>query len=230
VDSTGIEIITGVAKLPPLSLEPAMPEANVAVAADRVVALIVAARAALERRSADGDAVATAALSLAPAWSDDAVRAAWDPSTERQEARSSKPTPGRAGPDAPLAGTAREIRGLYERAQDEIEADRFAFAAILLLPVLHLEAGKADGMVALAICGVHLGNFDAARDLAIECTRLPEKHPRAFSIAGFCELQRGQRKAAQLLLAQAARLARRRPEFREDLRAAQRLLLILHFA
>jgi hypothetical protein len=28
----------------------------------------------------------------------------------------------------------------------------------------------------------------------------------------------------------AARMARRRPEFREDLRTAQRLLLILHYA
>jgi len=230
VDSSGIEIITQVAKLPPLSLEPAMLEAEAAVAADRVVALVAAARAALERRSADRDAVAVAALSLAPAWPDDALRAAWDASDAREVAPSAKTTPSRAGRDAPVTDAERDVGALYERALLEIEAERFAFAAILLLPVLHLEAGKADGMVALAICGIHVGNFDAARDLAMECTRLPEKHPRAFSIAGFCELQRGHRKAAQLLLAQAARLARRRPEFREDLRAAQRLLLILHFA
>jgi hypothetical protein len=56
------------------------------------------------------------------------------------------------------------------------------------------------------------------------------KHPRAYYITGFCELQRGNRKNAQSHLAMAARMARRRPEFRDDLRAAQRLLLILHYA
>jgi hypothetical protein len=56
------------------------------------------------------------------------------------------------------------------------------------------------------------------------------KHPRAYCIAGFCELERGNRKAAQSLLALGARIARKRPEFAEDLRAAQRILLILHFS
>ena len=35
---------------------------------------------------------------------------------------------------------------------------------------------------------------------------------------------------AQSLLALGARIARKRPEFAEDLRAAQRVLLLLHFS
>jgi len=82
----------------------------------------------------------------------------------------------------------------------------------------------------LALCGVRLGQFGEALTLATACLNLPEKHPRAYCIAGFCELERGNRKAAQSLLALGARIARKRLEFAEDLRAAQRILLILHFS
>jgi len=59
---------------------------------------------------------------------------------------------------------------------------------------------------------------DEAFTLANECLKLPMKRPRAYRIAGFCELER------------AIARPRSRPEFAEDLRAAQPVLLILHFS
>jgi hypothetical protein len=79
------------------------------------------------------------------------------------------------------------------------------------------------------VCGTRLGKFDEAFILATACLNLSVEHPRAFFVARFCKLKRGNRKAAQSPLATAARIARKLPEFRADLRAAQRLLLILHF-
>jgi tetratricopeptide (TPR) repeat protein len=119
---------------------------------------------------------------------------------------------------------------VYESAVESLKAGQISQAAVLLATLLHLGREEAEALSGLALCGVRMAKFEEALALASECLKLPVKHPRAYCIAGFCELERGNRKAAQSLLALGARIARGRPEFAEDLRAAQRVLLMLHFS
>jgi Flp pilus assembly protein TadD len=119
---------------------------------------------------------------------------------------------------------------IHDLAVEGFQSGHIERAAALFATLLHLEKQQAEVLSGLALCGVRLGQFGEALTLATACLNLPEKHPRAYCIAGFCELERGNRKAAQSLLALGARIARKRLEFAEDLRAAQRILLILHFS
>ncbi|MEJ1160510.1 hypothetical protein [Prosthecomicrobium sp. N25] len=90
------------------------------------------------------------------------------------------------------------------------------------------DASGPDGLIGLAALAVRRDDVAAAAVFAGEALRLAPGHPRAACLAGFAALAAGDRKGAQQLLAGTARLARRRPEYREDLRAAQQLLLIMH--
>jgi hypothetical protein len=187
-----------------------------ALEAARVVSCVRTARDEFERRRIAGDAVASAILTLGAAeWADQGI----------------------ADIEAAIAG--HRISGAFEASQiaplihdcavDGFKTGHIERAAVLLATLHHLKIEEAEALSGLALCGARLGKFDEALTLATECLKLPVKHPRAYCIAGFCELERGNRKAAQSFLALGARIARSRPEFAEDLRAAQRVLLILHF-
>jgi Flp pilus assembly protein TadD len=206
--------------------------ARPAVAADAftVVALLRMAREDFERRRAAGEAVAAAILALAAdAWSEGAladIQANLDAQGCINDAGDAASTLG-ADVDANTDGVASFIHDL---AVDNFKTGYIARSVVFFATLVKLAAQEAEALSGLALCGVRLGRFAEALTLAMACLDLPEKHPRAYCIAGFCELERGNRKAAQSLLALGARIARKRPEFAEDLRAAQRVLLILHFA
>jgi hypothetical protein len=119
---------------------------------------------------------------------------------------------------------------LYERAIEAVAADRIEEAVVALALVARSETGRADGLLGLAVCAAKIQDYETARVLALETLKHRPGHPRACCIAGRCELERGDKKAAQHHLALAARMGRRQPEFRDDLRAAQRLLLMMHMA
>ena len=227
MEAEGMDIIDGVFALPPMSLAGSEPDdASLALEAERGVRLIREARHDVERRALSNDAIATATLRLGPQWRDVDLAALGADVAARSVVTVGEP----AHIESVAGDTARVARIFYNTAGTAFGTGRLAQSAALLATVLHLGAGEADALVALAACAARMEKFEQALVLAKECTHLPVRHPRAFSIAGFCELERGNRKAAQSLLALAARMARRRPELRQDLRTAQRLLLILHFA
>ena len=227
MEAGGMDIIDGVFALPPMSLAGSEPDdAGLALEAERSVRLIREARHDVERRALGNDAIAAATLRLGPQWRDADLAALG----ADVAAQSAVPAREPARVESAAGDTARVARIFYDTAGTAFGTGRLAQSAALLATVLHLGAGEADALVGLAACAARMEKFDEALILATECTRLPVKHPRAFSIAGFCELERGNRKAAQSLLALAARMARNRPDLRQDLRTAQRLLLILHFA
>ena len=118
---------------------------------------------------------------------------------------------------------------LYDEAVGAVAAGQIDLATTALGVSLYWKAGEADALLGLAVCAVRLEQYDPALTLALDRLRLGHDHPRALCIAGLCELRRGDRRAAQNYLAAAARLARRNPAFREELRASQRLLILMHF-
>jgi Flp pilus assembly protein TadD len=187
-----------------------------ALEAAQVISRVKTARDEFERRRTAGDAVASAIWALgANEWADESI----------------------AGLESAIAG--QRVSGdldqeriaslIHDGAVSGFKTGHINRAAVLLATLQHLRIEEAEALSGLAFCGARLGKFDEALTLATECLKLPVKHPRAYCIAGFCELERGNRKAAQSFLALGARIARSRPEFAEDLRAAQRVLLILHF-
>jgi Flp pilus assembly protein TadD len=167
-----------------------------------------------ERCSARGDAVAASILSLASP-----ARSGIADGEDRAIANES-----RLEEDDPASSL------LVELAAQAFDASRINEAAAYLAALQYLGLNEAEALSGLALCAARLGQFDEALFLAQECLKLPEKHPRAYCVAGYCELEKGRRKDAQAHLAMAARLARSRPEFKRDLQAAQRLLLILHYS
>ncbi len=177
--------------------------------------LLRGARSAFEARRWSGDPVASAVLALVPeAWSDAAIEALHETILARR----------------PKMGCREPTLLLHACVAEAFAAEEIGRAVVLLAALHHIQAEEAETLSALALCAARLGRFEEALLLANECLKLPQKHPRAYCIAGFCELERGNRKAAQSLLAVGARIARGRPDFAEMLRAAQRVLLILHFA
>lgn len=192
------------------------------VNATAVIARARRAREQFERRKAAADSVAAAVLAVAPEqWKESGL-------SELQKAIASD----HGGEASDLAGADDEevAAFVHDLAVKAFKDGHIAHAVVLFATLLHMARQEAEALSGLALCAVRLDRFDQALTLATEGLNLPEKHPRAYCIAGFCELERGNRKAAQSLLALGARIARRRPEFAEDLRAAQRVLLILHFA
>jgi hypothetical protein len=183
-----------------------------------------AAGAEFQRRLATGDSVAKAILALAAnAWAEQELADIGAAIDERRIGGNPVQTSANADTDWIALF-------IHDLAVEGFQSGHNERAAALFATLLHLEKQQAEALSGLALCGVRRGQFAEALTLATECLKLPEKHPRAYCIAGFCELERGNRKAAQSLLALGARIARKRPEFAEDLRAAQRILLILHFS
>ncbi len=201
-------------------------EAERAVDASRLRTLVAAARNDFEQRGAAGNSVAAAVLLLAgERWDDQPTAGGQVPAAQPTDDE------GRFEGVGDDEVEARHMAPfLHDLAVENLRDNQVERAAVFFATLLHLKTEEMEALSGLALCGVRLGQFEEALLLANECLKLPEKHPRAYCIAGFCELERGNRKAAQSLLALGARIARNRPEFAEDLRAAQRVLLILHFA
>ena len=118
---------------------------------------------------------------------------------------------------------------LYATAAAAFEAGEIGKAVGPLCGLLAEPDAQDDAALALAICAVRLERYEQALPLAAESLRHGSRHPRAFCIVGMCELLRGNKAAAQENLALATRMGRNNPDFREDMRLAQRLLLIRHF-
>ena len=195
-----------------------------AVDAAQVMSCVREAGAEFQRRLATGDPVAKSILTLAVnAWAEQGLADIQAAIGERRIGGNPVQTSANADTDwiAPF---------IHDLAVEGFQSGHNERAAALFATLLHLEKQQAEALSGLALCGVRRAQFAEALTLATECLKQPEKHPRAYCIAGFCELERGNRKAAQSLLALGARIARKRPEFAEDLRAAQRILLILHFS
>jgi Flp pilus assembly protein TadD len=195
-----------------------------AAGAAQVMTCVRAAGAEFQRRLATGDSVAKAILALAAnAWAEQELADIGAAIDERRIGGNPVQTSANADTDWIALF-------IHDLAVEGFRSGHIERAAALFATMLHLEKQQAEALSGLALCGVRRAQFAEALTLATECLKLPEKHPRAYCIAGFCELERGNRKAAQSLLALGARIARKRPEFAEDLRAAQRILLILHFS
>ncbi|MGJ0508132.1 MAG: hypothetical protein ACR652_13605 [Methylocystis sp.] len=118
---------------------------------------------------------------------------------------------------------------LYDAASAQFEAGRVGAAVCLLTPLLLEDGLEPDPLLALAVCAARLERLDAALFYAEQAIFRGCRHPRAFCLAGLGALNCGDRNVALDRLALAARLARRSAAYRGDLRAAQRLLLSLHF-
>lgn len=221
------ELVEGVLRLP--ALRPAPRRAHLsAPAGAELNRLFRSALADLRASASRGDAVDAAIVALLP-------KNASAPLTTISKAIAAKwlvPAPGdgkgergRPSPDLGLLAPA-----LYEYAVDAVGAGKLPDAIVALALVAAAPVARPDGLLGLAVCAARLENYDAALVLALETLKHRPGHPRASCIAGRCELERGDRKSAQHHLALAARMARQRPEFRDDLRAAQRLLLMMHIA
>jgi hypothetical protein len=74
---------------------------------------------------------------------------------------------------------------VHDLAVKGFQSGHIGRAAALFATLLHLERQQAEALSGLALCGVRLGQFGEALTLATECLNLPEKHPRAYCIAGF---------------------------------------------
>lgn len=118
---------------------------------------------------------------------------------------------------------------LRARAVVLVASGDIAGAITILCALMDWPGARNDAALGLAICAVRLERHEAALALALDYLRRGGKHPRAHCIVGLCHLRRGDRRAAQNHLAIAARAARGDVAFRDELRAAQRLLIMLNF-
>ena len=128
------------------------------------------------------------------------------------------------------SGVVADAHAAYELARSLDEAGRMADATVVLAVLSGTEAGQAAGMLGLAVLSTRQGRMDVAGDLVAACLETSDRHPRALSLAGIGELQRGDRQAAHAYLAMASRIARRHPDYRAELQIAQRALLLMHLA
>lgn len=215
------ELVGDVLCLPELAAsQPGADAASPTVA--ELEALLRGAARDLQSASAQGHEADAAAASLLPADHDALVnKVARAIGTEAK---------GSTGGRTPAGHKDALGRLLYRFAMHAVADGDLPETVVALAVLATLPSGRADGLLGLAICALRLHRYDAARTLGLETLKLRPGHPRACCIVGFCELERGDRKSAQHYLAVAARLGRQQPEFREDLRAAQRLLLMMHIA
>jgi Flp pilus assembly protein TadD len=165
--------------------------------------------ATLCARAATGDVAATQVLALFPDLSAEDCRAALAKGA--------------------LAGAPDLTAAIYAAATEEFDAGRLRNAIGLLASLISQTESDIHPLVGLAVCAIRMERFNEADLLASESIRRGFKHPQLFCVAGLCRLESGDRDAAMDFLARAARAARQSPEFREDLRFAQRLLISMHY-
>jgi hypothetical protein len=188
------------------------------LAADTVAAARFAADSLsrLERRAHEDQGSATAALVMLGDGAADAAEifaGLWSVAENRLET-------GRAPPNS----AAR----LYDMAANSVSTEQSDAAIVLLAVLAGSGTGELEALLGLAVIATRQRRMDVAFDLISDCLEAADRHPRACSIAGICELARGDKAAAQTYLAAASRIARSRPEFRGELQIAQRALLLMH--
>lgn len=135
---------------------------------------------------------------------------------------------------ATVAGTAVAVaetaaptaEGLARLAAERFAAGARDEAALALLGLSRI--ATADGLAGLAGLAYLDGRPDHARILATAAAEADPSHPRPQLVLGLLARDGGGAKVAQQHLAITSRLARRHPAFRDDQRAAQQILLLLH--
>ena len=174
----------------------------------------------LRRRAAEGDEAAMAALAIAGGDVDDALDAVTRIGTGSRMAIGVSASGGE--------GAATPVGGLYGAAMEADAGLRENDAALLLAALSGTAAGEHDGMLGLAVLALRRGLIDEAGALVTSCLAAEPMHPRAGSIFAICELERGRAASGQAYLAAACRHARAARCFRDELRIAQRALLLMH--
>lgn len=117
---------------------------------------------------------------------------------------------------------------LYDAARNADTAGHKGDATLLLTILAGTPKGRRDGLLGLAVIAIRDGLVQEAWDLISAQLASGDRHPRTWSIAGICELERGDAATAQSYLAAASRMARREPAYRTELQMAQRALLLMH--
>lgn len=131
--------------------------------------------------------------------------------------------------DGPAGGEAvGPCADLYEAARSADTAGHKVDAALLLAVLAGTAKGRRDGLLGLAVLAIREGLVNEAWNMISAQLESGDRHPRALSIAGICELERGDAATAQSYLAAASRMARREPAYRAELQMAQRALLLMH--
>ncbi len=120
------------------------------------------------------------------------------------------------------------VAGLYALAAVAFADGCFDDACLLLALLAAASEAGPWGYLGLAVLATRNELDDLAATLIADTLDKPDRHPRASSVAAICALGRGKKADAQTHLAAAARLARRRAEFRTELQLAQRALLLMH--
>lgn len=237
-----INIATEILSLPVrMPCGPVSGDANGLLTREGLLARLRGLRGQLMARERSGDRIAAALLALGERWPD-AIMA--------ELAGRIALEAGSANPDEPPHGL---LWSLAETAYQEVRLD-LAAMAFGLLRLLAEEQGAGPepsalpppkagdsaqdlsgqdvsglAMCGLAMCALAGNRLDEADAFALASLDSGGAKARAYCIAGYCALARGNRRSAQTLLATAARIGRRNPLDREDMRLAQRLLLTLHF-
>lgn len=104
---------------------------------------------------------------------------------------------------------------------------RIADAATILLALLRDPARAGEGALGLAVLALGQDDPADAEAFARFCLDRGERSARACAIAGVAALERGDRGEAQRLLSASARIARTNQDAVDDLRGAQRVLLLM---
>ncbi|WP_156417846.1 hypothetical protein [Aureimonas sp. AU4] len=104
---------------------------------------------------------------------------------------------------------------------------RLGEAAAMLLALLRDPARAGEGALGLAVLALGREDLSDAEAFARFCLDRGERSARACAVAGVAALERGDQADAQRLLSAAARIARTGGEAADDLRGAQRVLLLM---
>lgn len=139
--------------------------------------------------------------------------------------------PGSESPaEEPRDDTRGVVAALQAGAVSLVAAGAVSDAVTFLCALLDWPEARSDALLGLAICAIRMERHEVGLVLALDYLKRGGRHPRAHCIAGLCRMRCGNRRAAQNHLALAARAARSDPLFRDELRAAQRLLIALNFS
>lgn len=119
---------------------------------------------------------------------------------------------------------------VYAGASAFFAADDMPNAVCSFNLYVSLQPVSQSGLLGLSLCAIKLDRFDLGMVLGRESAGIKSLHPRVHFVVGVCALELGDDKTAKHHLALTTRIARRDPRHRVDLRAAQRILLLLQFA
>lgn len=134
-----------------------------------------------------------------------------------------------AGASEELSADYYCILTLYSQAASLLANGEIDGAIAMLCALLDWDEARNDALLGLAICAVRLERYEEALALGLDYLKRGGRHPRSHCIIGLCYLKAGEKRLAQNHLAAAARAARGDAAYRDELRDAQRLLIMLNF-